>query len=147
MLKNCKQKKDEEWKKHKQHTFDTFCKRIIRNELVDFYRELKRQRTNEVSLTHIKEQQLFNEISDDYIFVLNDIEVVVRDSLLGEALEKLSDRERKIILLSYFLDLSDVEIASEFEMSTRKLNRLRHKTLVELKKIIKDGGSLGERET
>ncbi|MBC1945354.1 sigma-70 family RNA polymerase sigma factor [Listeria booriae] len=137
MMGNSNQKRDEKWKKHKQHTFDSFCKKIIRNELVDFYRELKRQRANEVSLNIIREQPIFHDISDDYTFLINGMEIVVQDNLLGAALEKLDDRKREVVLLSYFLNLTDVEIAKRFDMSTRKLNRLRHKTLVELKKIIK----------
>ncbi|MBC2080287.1 sigma-70 family RNA polymerase sigma factor [Listeria booriae] len=134
---NSNQKRDDQWKKHKQHTFDSFCKKIIRNELVDFYRELKRQRANEVSLNMIREQPIIHDISEDYTFLINGMEIVVQDNLLGEALEKLDTRKREIILLSYFLNLTDVEIAKSFGMSTRKLNRIRHRTLVELKKIIK----------
>ncbi|MBC1778663.1 RNA polymerase sigma factor [Listeria booriae] len=144
---------DEHWKTHKQHTFDTFCKKIIRNELFNFYTEINRRKLNEISidqiqfLNHISDPRLVYDAPKECVFMLNEAEIVVKDEQLGEALQALTEDKRNIVLLAYFLNLSDVEIATKLGMSTRRLNRLRHKILLELKDIMKDGGSLGERKT
>ncbi|MBC1501245.1 sigma-70 family RNA polymerase sigma factor [Listeria weihenstephanensis] len=144
---------DEHWRKHKQHTFDTFCKKIIKNELFNFYTEINRRKLNEVSidqmqfLNYISDPRLIYDAPKEFVFMVNETEIVVKDEQLGEALNLLSEDKRNIVLLAYFLNLSDVEIATKLGTSTRRLNRIRHKILVELKDIIKDGGSLGERKT
>ncbi|MBC2002594.1 sigma-70 family RNA polymerase sigma factor [Listeria booriae] len=144
---------DEHWKTHKQHTFDTFCKKIIKNELFNFYTEVNRRKLNEISidqiqfLNHISDPKLIYDTPKEYVFMLNEAEIVVKDEQLGEALQALTEDKRNIVLLAYFLNLSDVEIATKLGMSTRRLNRLRHRILLELKDIMKGGGSLGERKT
>ncbi|PNP92523.1 hypothetical protein BMT55_08110 [Listeria newyorkensis] len=144
---------DEHWKKHKQHTFDTFCKKIIKNELFNFYTELNRRKLNEVSIDQIQflhymsDPRLIYDAPKEYLFTVNEAEIVVKDEQLGEALKVLTEDKRNIMLLAYFLNLSDVEIATKLGTSTRKLNRLRHRILMELKDIMEDGGSLGDRKT
>jgi DNA-directed RNA polymerase specialized sigma subunit len=48
--------------------------------------------------------------TDYYLFKVMGYDVEVKNTLIGEALEALSEKKRNIILLSYFLDMSDEEI-------------------------------------
>ena len=57
--------------------------------------------------------QLFttDEYESDYFrFQVSGFDVLVKNELLAEALNALPERKRDIILLSYFLDMSDAEI-------------------------------------
>ena len=59
-------------------------------------------------------------------FTLNGLSVGVENDLLSEALRELPDKKREILLLFYFMDMSDSEIADLL-----KLNRstvYRHRT-------------------
>ena len=40
----------EEFKSHKEHTFDAYCKRVLKNKAADLHRELTRQEQHETSL-------------------------------------------------------------------------------------------------
>ena len=58
----------------------------------------------------------YNETS--YFFKTCEYDVKVKSSLLAEALNALTDRKREVILLSYFMEMSDAAIA-------RKMNLVR----------------------
>lgn len=67
-----------------------------------------------------------NYSTDFQIFTLNGLSVGVENDLLSEALRELPDKKREILLLFYFMDMSDSEIADLL-----KLNRstvYRHRT-------------------
>ena len=40
----------------------------------------------------------------------------MKDALIAEALQALSERKRNVILLSYFLEMSDADIAREMNL-------------------------------
>jgi hypothetical protein len=42
----------------KRHTFDSFCKKVLKHEARDYYDELKRQRDREVSFSDLSEKEL-----------------------------------------------------------------------------------------
>ncbi len=43
-------------------------------------------------------------------------DIEVKDALIAEALQALSERKRNVILLSYFLEMSDADIAREMNL-------------------------------
>ena len=51
---------------HKRHTFDSFCKKVLKNEARDYYDELKRQREHEVFFSELSAQEM------EMLFVLDD---------------------------------------------------------------------------
>ena len=54
---------------------------------------------------------IISEYESDYFrFQVSGFDVLVKNELLAEALNALPERKRDIILLSYFLDMSDAEI-------------------------------------
>ena len=53
--------------------------------------------------------------------------------MLKEALKTLPERERKIVLLRYFRDKTQSEIAKELQISQVQVSRLENKVLETLK--------------
>ena len=100
----------------KRHTFDSFCKKVLKNEARDYYDELKRQRKKEKSFSDLSLKEMDQLYVVDKYFVTEQIfnvlglDVIVTDDVITEALENLPQQRRDIILLSYFLELSDREI-------------------------------------
>ena len=97
--------------------FNAYCKRTLRNELIDACRERKSRKRHEVSfadLTPHEEKQLY---TVDRYFVNEDEEAFcagglkITAKLLAEALHSLPDEKRQAVLLYYFFDMTDVEIA------------------------------------
>lgn len=132
---------------HKQHTFDCYCKRILKNEACNIYKEYSRRRMKEISLEELSEQELQTlcvpdeYFADQYVFDILDGKVSVKDERLAKALQSLSDRKRDIVLLSYFLDMTDREIAEKMKMVRRTVQYHRKNSLKELKKRLEEGSN------
>ncbi len=122
--------------------FDSFCKKVLKNEVRDFYDELERQRKREKSLSDLADHEHmqladFDEyFADEHIFKVKGLPVVVRGNELAEALNHIPECKRDIILLSYFLGKSDREIAEQLHMVRRTVSGQRNHTLKQLRKYI-----------
>ena len=126
----------------KRHAFDSFCKKILKNEARDHYDEIKRQRERQISFSELSEQELEQLSTADkyfateHIFSVLGCDVIVTDTLIAEALQNLPERKRDIILLSYFLELSDGEIGKKLNLIRATVQYQRSSTLRQLKKYL-----------
>lgn len=131
--------------KDTQHAFDSFCKKVLRNEVRNFYKEVRRQRENEVLFSELSAKELEQlGATDDYFveegtFSVADCDVIVKNELLAEALRSLPDEKRDIVLLYYFLKMSDKEIGERLDMIRATVQYKRTSTLKQLKEILGGG--------
>ena len=82
--------------------------------------------------------------SDSTYFDVLDYQIAVKDGRLAEALAALPSKKRDVILLSYFLDMTDTEIAEKLEVVGSTIHRRRTSSLEELKlrlEVLEDGQS------
>ena len=99
-----------------QHQYDALAKKTLVGEAKSHRRTLAKRAAREVTFSDLSESelaQLFttDEYKSDYFrFQVSGFDVLVKNELLAEALNALPERKRDIILLSYFLDMSDAEI-------------------------------------
>ncbi len=127
---------------HIQHTFDAFCKKVLRNEARDFLDELARSRRREIFFSElpveVMEQLSTNDtyFAGDKTFGVLDYAVYVDNDDLAEAIATLPIDKRDIILLSYFLEMSDNEIATLLNMVRRSVTYRRSATLKLLKELM-----------
>ena len=75
----------------------------------------------------------YNETS--YFFKTCEYDVKVKSSLLAEALNALTDRKREVILLSYFMEMSDAAIARKMNLVRSTVHEHRTRSLELLKQI------------
>jgi len=128
----------------KQRVFDCFCKKVLKNEARDYYDEVKRLRGKEISFSEFSEYELELLSATDKYFTTEQIfnvlgnDVIVKNESIAEALRNLPERKRDIILLSYFLELSDGKIGEKLNMIRSKVQYHRTSTLRELKKILEE---------
>ena len=117
-----------------ENQFDYICKRAMEDERKNYMLYLSRIAKREVSFSDVGDYLVSqfattdNYSTDFQIFTLNGLSVGVENDLLSEALRELPDKKREILLLFYFMDMSDSEIADLL-----KLNRstvYRHRTRV-----------------
>ena len=131
--------KPNDHKIHKQHTFDSFCKKVLRNETRDFYDEVKRQREREIPFSEISARDkarlvIMDEYpSESYLFQVLGYDIAIRNEIMAEAIAALSEKKRDIILLSIFLDMSDTEIGKRLNIVRRTVQYKRTSSLKELK--------------
>ena len=64
--------------------------------------------------------------------------IEVKDELIGEALKSLPEKKRNVILLSFFLDMTDTEIAKYMNLVRSTIHYHRTSSLIALKKIMEE---------
>ena len=126
----------------KAEAFDSYITKILKYAARDYFRMLRRRGEREVSLSGLTGAELSelgvmdHYFSDKHAFDVLEWKIGVSDYELGEALNALPADKREIILLSYFLDMSDREIAERLNLARSTVNYRRTSALTELKKIL-----------
>ena len=69
----------------------------------------------------------------EQIFNILGLDVIVTDDVIAGALDNLPEQKRDIILLSYFLELSDREIGDKLNMLRSTVQYQRTRTLQMIK--------------
>ena len=140
-------------KKTVRHQFDSFCRKVLREKARDYIRELMRRAAHEVPLSELSEEQMerlyvLDEYPSEAIhFDVQGYDVAINNEKLADALTALPDDNRDIVLLAYFLDMSDEEIADKLNMVRRTVQYRRTSSLKEMKQrmeVEKDGGQSEE---
>ncbi|WP_196591922.1 sigma-70 family RNA polymerase sigma factor [Pectinatus frisingensis] len=127
-----------------QERFDSFCKKVLRNHARNYDRMLRRRRKQECFSEDVCRDKRFQRFfsvaafQDSYVFHVLGIDVSVEDGFLGAALQELSEERRTIVLLSYFLDMTDSEIGECLHIIRRTVSYRRDSTLKQLKKYLED---------
>lgn len=127
-----------------QKLFDSYCKRILKNEAIDCFREIQKHRQREIFFLELSEKewkQLYME--DEYDldtcnFRVLGYDVEVKDALIAEALNLLSDKKREVVLLACFLDMSDTEIAKLLNLRQSTIHYHRTSSLKSLKEFLEE---------
>ncbi len=124
--------------------FDSFCKALLKNEMIDYERERSYRLKHEISFSALTQEELGRlSIMDDYIaesemFRVLDYDIEVKDELIGEALKYLPEKKRNVILLSFFLEMTDTEIAKHMNLVRSTIHHHRTSSLKALKKIMEE---------
>ena len=135
-------------KKTVRHQFDSYCRKVLREEARDYMRNLARQNAHEVSLSELSEEQMARlYVLDEYPseqshFEVQGYDVAVKNEKLAEALAALSDDKRDIVLLAYFLDMTDQEISDKLNVVRSTVQYRRASSLKEMKErleVVEDG--------
>ena len=133
----------EEYEERLVKSFDVFCRKVIRNAAIDIYRELERQREREKSFSDLSEDELESlSVTDTYDLYTKEYDilgetVIVRDIDLGEALQYIQPQIRNIVLMRYFLDMSNTEIADKLNISNSTVAYRLEAALKQLKEQMK----------
>ena len=127
---------------HKQHAFDSFCKKVLKCEAYNGYREISRRQSREVAFSELPEDSMEQLASYDrypweYTFfpVGGDV-ILIEDDRLAEALNALPQDGSDILLMYFFLDMADREIAERMNMARRTVNARRQKAYRLLKELM-----------
>lgn len=132
----------------RQQTFDSFCKKVLKHEAANGHREINRRALIEIPMSELPEEAMeqlavYDEYSWEYTsFQVGNETVLVKDDRLAEALAAIPEKERNIILMYWFLDMADREIASHMGIARRTVNTHRQKGYELLKKLM--GGEADE---
>ena len=129
-----------------QNQFGGFCVRVLKNEALNIHREHARLRDREKSLNDLNAAEPEQAATADkyfmgeHVFEVLGLPVVVAGDLLAEAIAQLPKDKRDVILLSYFLSLSDRKISERIGISRQAVTRRRNTALKELREYLAKEG-------
>ncbi len=124
--------------------FDCLIKKVIKYERSKYYRDISRHLRNEISFSDLLEVELKDFYNIDKYpieytaFNVLGMEVQIMDDQLSKVLKVLLEKKRNIILLSYFMDMSDLEIGKLMNLVRSTIYQHRTSTLKEIKKMYKE---------
>lgn len=127
-----------------QLQFDTLARKVIDCTVKDYEREISRRAKRELTFSDLSETEInyignTDEYSSDFTaFKVLDEMIHVSDDKLCDSLKCLSKRKRDIILMYYFLDMTDEEISNFLQIARSTATRNRTNALNEIKRLIKE---------
>ena len=136
--------KPADFQKTVQCRCESCLKKVVRHVVKDYQQKLKRRQEKETLFCELPEIVVENlAVWDDYetdytIFNVCGYDIRVYDDELAEALKQLSERNRETLLMYYFLEMSDTEIAKRQNISRSGVFQNRHNSLELMKKILKE---------
>ena len=98
-----------------RHQFDRLCQMALKGEAVNYYKHMDYRRKHEVTFSELSEKELsklftMDEYGTEYHhFEVHGYDIEVKNTLIAEALKELTERKRNVILLSYFMEMSDAD--------------------------------------
>lgn len=126
-------------KKTVRHQFDTLCRKTLREESRNIEKIRERRLRKEICFSGLPEYEVGHLFSEDeyffestYFEVMNRI-IVIKDDRLAQAIESLAKEKQYIILLSYFFDMTDREIAEALNSFRSTIQRKKAHSIKELK--------------
>ena len=121
--------------------FCAYCIKVLHGEALNYLDELKRQREREVSFSDLLQKDLDAlYLYDDYElaekFTVLGKQVSVRDEWISEALKKLPEKKRELILMLYFLDITKKEISVCLKLVQSTVHYHKNDSLRLLRKLM-----------
>ena len=139
-------KKSRTYTERIQNQFGGFCVRVLKNEIQYIRREQSRAAAKEKSLDNLSEKELSElAVRDsyfhaDHVFHVCGKDVVVSGDMLADALKQLPPEKRDIILLSYFLEMTDAEIGKELNTVRQNISKRRTRMLALMREYLEKEG-------
>ena len=128
--------------RYQENRFDSFCKTVIRNASVDSMRSRKTRETRFSSLEDLQDNHLAQEITQDHyatyskLYRVKGIEVKISDEQIGEALQFVLPNQRAVLLLSFFKEYTDMEIARLLGISHKTVAYRKKNAMQKLKSLL-----------
>ena len=136
--------KPSDFQKTVQCRFESCLKKVVRHVVKDYQQELKRRKDKEIPFCElpdiiVEKISVLDDYDTDYtIFNVCGMDIRIFDDELAEALKHLSERNRENLLMYYFLEMNNEEIAKKQNISRSGVFQNRHNSLALMKKLLKE---------
>ncbi|EGT4080218.1 sigma-70 family RNA polymerase sigma factor [Clostridioides difficile] len=136
--------KPSDFQKTIQCQFECKLKQVVKGIIWNYRKELRRRKNKEISFSELPDITVESLATwDDYetnytIFNVCGIDIKVLDDELAEALKQLPEKKRNNVLMYYFLEMSDTEIADIMNYTRGAVFKHRHRALETMKEILKE---------
>ena len=131
------------YKRQIERQFHNFCVTVLKHEASDIYDEYAKQKKEEIFLEDMTGKELlelsvFDELESPTVFAVGEEFVWIQNEELADALKHLTDRKRELILLYFFLNKTDREIAFLYDMVRQTVTYQRKSILKQLKQYLEE---------
>jgi len=140
--------------REKAQAFDSYIKKVLKYNARNGYKSRKKRIDSEVFFSELTDSQLIDIAKldvyslDDYrMFNVLDSEIEVKDIELADALAELPETLKDIVILSFFLDLTDREIGEKLSIARSTVAYKRIKSLTKLREIMEENNDGSTQET
>ena len=136
--------KPSDFQKTVQCRFESCLKKVVRHVVKDYQQELKRRKDKEIPFCElpdiiVEKISVLDDYDTDYtIFNVCGMDIRIFDDELAEALKQLPEKKRNNVLMYYFLEMTESEIANLQKITQSGVFRNRHHALETMKKILKE---------
>ena len=133
-----------QYNEYLERSFDAFCRTVIRNEAINAHKRITARAQKEIPLSALSHSELSNLYYEDSYhpycktYYVQDTPVRIYDPSLGEVLQYLTPQRREIILMTYFLDYSDTDIARLLRVSSPTIHNRKRAALEKLKELLRE---------
>ncbi|MFS1180768.1 RNA polymerase sigma factor [Enterococcus lactis] len=128
---------------HIRHAFDSFCKKVVRNEALNIQKKYARFRQRQISMEILEQKGLGTEfyysepnMNSSGSFIVLGIKIFISNEELANAIAALPSLRQEIILMSFFIGLNDREIGDIIGKSLGSVWYQRQVALEELGKYL-----------
>ena len=135
--------KQDELEQYHECSFDAFCKKAIRNLAVDakrlYWKKTMTTSDEELLATYVKSimtEDTYALNNYEKIYYVNGLKVVVTNETVGEALKFIMPNKRAVLLLSFFMDYRDSEIARTLRITNSTVTYRKKQALKQLKVLL-----------
>lgn len=129
---------------YQEQTFDSYISKLIKNEGKDAKKEIARRAKREISMSQLSQSEVAHiAITDTYdlehtTFSVKGDTVIIKDAILGQALAALPPNRRDVILLSYFMAKSDLQIGTLLNLTSNAIRYRKMTALQRLREIMEE---------
>ena len=132
---------DPEFEKTIVHQFDSFCREAIRRGAGNAFRVAENRRKHQILLDDLDEIASELVSADEYpstceVYRVMDQEIAIHNEKLANALNRLAATRCEILLMAFFLEMTDNEIALVLQIPRRTVNYQRNVALQQLNQIM-----------
>ena len=138
----------QELRKYQENRFDSFCRKIIRNACMDNRKcRMKREkRFSSLEAMQVEALEL-ERVEGAYVtysrtYKVKGIDITITDERIGEAIQFIMPNQRAVLLLSFFKEYSDMDIARLMKISHKTVAYRKHMAMKKLR-ILLEGSEDG----
>lgn len=132
-----------ELEEYHEYSFDAFCKKAIRNLAVDakriYWKKSMMTSDDELLASYVKSlktEDTYDLNKYEKMYYVNGVKVVVTNETVGEALKFIMPNKRAVLLLSFFMDYRDSEIARTLRITNSTVSYRKKQALMQLKVLL-----------
>lgn len=94
-----------------QRKFCAYCIKVLHGEALNYLKELEQKRKREINFSDLSQKNMemlycYNDYNIVDHFTVMGQQIQISDEWISEALKKLPEKKREIILMLYFLDMT-----------------------------------------